>query len=349
MIGHFSGFHNAVGHFPLNPASKVTTRYFTSIDSTLGQYYVLGSPIVFPSDFSATVKFALVDGQYSFPTLLSSRDSSVGLRLSVDVENNRLLLRVYDGTGFRFLHTTLTFNTPSDRKMHSVVLSRTGNIYSITVDNSIAATARINAVTLDIAYAGVKSEGDTLSQFFNGVLADLAFLGADVASTKFSISNATAKDGSFEKNNGNTLIAVNTVVNQPDKHVHTSLTNDVWRAVIDLWSASAVNVGSQWTDNDDGTYTLSSDGTFSSLSNANVTQIGAGVVLDFDVIDFTGVGSLKYQNSSTVVSVNAAGNVTVEYVTDGTAALFARNSPTEIINTTIKINSLNAIIEIAYD
>lgn len=169
---------------------------------------------------------------------------------------------------------------------------------------SLSSTSRV---------ASIGARGYTSSLYFTGFMKDLIIYDTD-GKTKlhhYPLSSI---------GNTNGTLTFEDIVNPDSKQP-------------ELWSNPTL--GTQWTDNGNGSYTLVGDGNFNTLSSP-VSSIGDRMVSSFVVDSFSGVGSLKFQNSiDNIVNASAVGVYPAIYVADGPNAQFARSAPDDTITVTI--------------
>lgn len=91
----------------------------------------------------------------------------------------------------------------------------------------------------------------------------------------------------------------------------------------ELWVSPTL--GSQWTDNGGGSYTLDGDGTFNPMSITTAIS-GKRYVVSFDSTEVTGGGNMRVASATTVITWVNAGRYSVIVDADSTSILFTRNS-----------------------
>jgi len=185
LQGHFAAgsMVGLQGHFALSAVSKAITRYFTSLDSTLAQYYRLAKPIVFTGDFETEIE--LVRG-VSLHSVSSDTGGSLE-RLLVFYDNNDVEL-----SGVKW---GSALSAIQQGEMFKLKLVRTGSLIQLIISGvSKGAKTRQG----DVIFNVIGAFYNLVSFFYNDTLATPKF--TDLADpqnpivTEWTLGNAPVDD-----------------------------------------------------------------------------------------------------------------------------------------------------------
>ena len=204
--------------------------------------------------------------------------------------------------------------------------------------------------TLDFVYSGSISElGKNGASYFDGIIANVKMYNSGTLVRHYKINETWANDLVLNDVSGNAQHGTAVNITSADAELYTFNAQDnAWLANANLWSNPPSNIGAQWTDNGDDTYSLVGDGNLNELYNSGQTVSGVRYRAAFSITGFSGTGALKFRNSTAnILELAADGAFTTDYVADGSNFSFARRNPGEIINATVGNVSCKRLIEVA--
>lgn len=134
-----------------------------------------------------------------------------------------------------------------------------------------------------------------------------------------------------------------------DRELFTQDANEDWVGNVNTWDDPPSLIGSQWTDNGGGSYTLLSDGSFNTLTNSLNSEAGKTYKISCLISGHSGPGTLRYSNSSSSVFTASSNGVQSEvYVADGSGdATFVRHTAGLALTATVSEITIKRFLEVA--
>lgn len=310
-------------------SSSDITRIFINLDDVATMYYETSAPITLTGSFEIPFKFSSVLAGEQW--IYSDWESA---------SNNRSIAILLTATQIQFFISTngtseesVSLSRTVDSKLYSGVATFTaGSEIKLEVDGTsntaVTAITQVHTSGKLISF-GREYDGTTGSNFFDGILADISVDDSVATPATFELNEPTA-------NSENSVEGNNTVIYN---NIPTSVREDFtlvpgveWLGA-ELWNDATTVIGSDWTDDGGGVYTI--NGSAGGLLQPFGDDITSYIRSTFD---YTAVsGGMRVGNSG-IVTYSISGPRIVEGA-DATKFGFKRNTGTvvgELSNVTLK-------------
>jgi len=177
MIGHFSGNHNALGHFPF---SAVIAETLISLDSVLNSHYKLAKTIFFPGDFEIPFDVNTDGSAGTTAPIFGGTDA-----LTWYIRDSKLQVQIPTPEGSVYKGVLISVD-----KLVSCKVGRSGDSFYLTTDLGTVTIDVPNAEPISVSYIGKWS-----SNYFEDIISKTKFIdksGAEYVVTTFKLNQGTS-------------------------------------------------------------------------------------------------------------------------------------------------------------